>query len=317
MVEVRRREGQSEMPGTGPMPVLRVAGGQSDSSDEITLEDVDPVGRTEVMIYGPPGSGKTVLAGTFPPPFRWMDTDKGTKSLKWALKAGKLSTRDPKDVVIFRPSETLDGQYPSRGRGIIPAFDQMSDKQDFWFSSGEVDKWQTIVVDSFTEVNEWALNKGLYLNVTLPTKEKPLSTSERVNATAKVRLVTGQQDYKSAMGLCEGYITDLRIECEKHGKNLVVICHEYTEEREKDDGTMETVRYMPLLIGQLRQRMAKSFDDIWYTEMSRGAAGNEVTVLVHEDARHIAKTRWGDILKRTEPADYRQLIAKVRQYHNG
>lgn len=316
MVLVRKPNAQSEMPGTDPTPVLRIPAMKSDSSDEITLDSIDPVGRTEVMIYGPPGSGKTVLAGTFPPPFRWLDTDKGTKSLVWALKAGKMSTRDPKQVVIFRPRETLDGQYPSRGRGVVPAFDQMSDKLEFWFSPAEVNNWQTLVIDSFTQVNEWALNKGLYLNAQLPSTDRPLSKSELTNAKAKVRLITGEQDYKSAMGLCEGFITDVRIECDKHNKTLVVLCHEWIEQREKDDGTMETVKYMPLLIGQLRQRLVKDFDDVWYTEMNRKASGNEVTVMVHEDPRHIAKTRWGDILQRTEPADYRLLIDKVRKFHH-
>lgn len=286
---------------------------KSDSSDEMTLDTVDPIGRTEVMLYGPPGAGKTVMAGTFPPPFRWMDTDKGTKSLAWAIKSGHMSTTDPKEVSIFQPAEILDGQYPKRG-GTLSAFDQMSDKLDFWFSPDEVGRWQTLVIDSFTQVSEWAINKGLYLNYTLPSKDKPLSKSEEINTKAKVRLLTGQQDYKSAMSLCEGFITDVRIECARHDKNLVVICHEWTEEREKDDGTSDVVRYMPLLIGQLRQRLVKDFDDVWYVQMGRDN-NPTATVQVHEDPRHIAKTRWGDVLKRTEPADYRQLIQKVRQYH--
>lgn len=297
-----------------PLPSLREPG-EVDSTGDMTLDDIDPVGRTEVMLYGPPGSGKTVMAGTFPGPFRWMDTDKGTKSLRWALKAGKMSVSNPQDVVIYRPFEILDGQYPKRGAGIKTAFDQMTDKLDYWFSPTQVDLWQTLVLDSFSEINEWAINKGLYLNVTLPSTSKPLSTSERVNLMAKVRLLTGQQDYKSAMALCEGFLTDVRVECAKHNKNLVVICHEWTEEREKDDETMEVVRYMPLLIGQLRQRLVKSFDDVWYMEMLAKPTGPECTVMLHEDPRHIAKTRWGAILKRTEQADYRLLIQKVREYH--
>lgn len=318
MVVVRKPTSLETVDGPVGHPTLHVPGRVSSEGD-MTLDEVDPIGRMEAMVYGPPGGGKTVLAGTFPPPFRWMDTDRGTKSLRWALREGLLSTRDPKEVVIYRPRETLDGQYPSRSRGVVAAFDQISDKLEFWFSPAEIDKWRggTLVIDSFTEVNEWSLNKGLYLNYTLPSSDKPLSKSEQTNLKAKVRLLTGQQDYKSAMGLCEGLITDVRIECERHGVNLVVVCHEYTEEREREDGTMEVVRYMPLLIGQLRQRLVKSFDDVWYVEMSHTTKGPEVNVQLHEDARHICKTRWGAFLKRTEPADFRQLVSKVKAYHHG
>lgn len=299
-------------------PTIKIASPrQSDGSDEITLADIDPIGRTEVLLYGPPGGTKTVTASTFPPPFRWLDADRGTKSLRWAVKEGISAIKDlEKDIKIFRPSEELDGQYPSRKPGIISAFDKMTDKMDWWFG-GDVDNWNTLVIDSFTEINEWSLNKGLFLNERMPSQARPLSISERINLQAKFRILTGQQDYKSAMGLCEGFITDVRIECERHGKNLVVICHEWMEEREKDDGTMEVVRYLPLLIGQLRTRLPKSFDDVWYCQLDSNAKPPKATVQMLGDPRHYAKTRWGSIVERYEPADYRLLIAKVRAYHNG
>lgn len=289
----------------------------SDASDEISLADIDPIGRSEILLYGPPGSAKTVTASTLPPPFRWLDADKGTKSLRWAVKSGVSAIKDmDKDIKIFRPSEDMEGQYPSRARGTVPAFDKMTDKLDWWFG-GDVNNWNTLVIDSFTEINEWALNKGLYLNSTLPNLQRPLSTSEKVNLIAKVRILTGQQDYKSAMGLCDGFITEVRIKCAEHNKNLVVICHEWAEEREKEDGTQEIVRYLPLLIGQLRTRLPKSFDDVWYCRLDSNTTPVKATVQLLGDPRHYAKTRWGSIVKREEPADYRLLIKKVREYHNG
>lgn len=299
-------------------PVLKLSSpAKSDDSDEITLADVDPIGRSEILLYGPPGSGKTIVASTLPGPHRWLDADKGTKSLVWAVKSGHSAIKDMvKDIKIFRPSEELEGQYPSRKPGVTSAFDKMTDKMDFWFGT-DVDNWQTLVIDSFTEINEWALNKGLFLNERLPSTQRPLSTSERVNLQAKFRILTGQQDYKSAMGLCDGFITDVRIECEKHNKNLVVICHEWAETRDKDDGTEEVVRYLPLLIGQLRTRLPKSFDDVWYCRVDSSSKPPKATVQMLSDPRHYAKTRWGTIVEREEPADYRLLIEKVRKFHNG
>ena len=302
-------------------PVQRLPAPKTPTSEgDFTLDGVDPVGRTEALLYSAPGTGKTVMAGTFPGPFRWLDTDRGTKSLVWALKAGKMSVTDPKDVVIFQPHEELDGQYPKRGNNVTAAFDQMTDKIDYWFSSADVQNWETLVVDSFTEINEWALNKGLYLNSTLPERSKPLSRSENINQIAKVRLLTGEQDYKSAQGLCQGFITDVRIACAQHSKNLVVICHEYAETSEDSNGNVKVVKYMPMLIGQLRQRLVKDFDDVWYLEMRQTLKDNkmmpEVLARLHGDSLHIAKTRWGAIVSATEPADYRTLVQKVRAYHN-
>jgi hypothetical protein len=298
-------------------PVLRVPSPvKSDSSDEITLDKVDPIGQTQVLLYSAPGTGKTILAGTFPPPFRWIDADRGTKSLVWALKDGKLSTQNPQDIVIFQPFEEMNGQYPSRERGITSAFDKISDKIEYWFSPEEVGNWNTIVIDSFTALNEWAINKGLLLNYQYPSSDKPLSRSEATNLKAKVRIVTGEQDYKSAMGLLQGMVDDLRTDCYRNKKNLVIICHEYVETKEDDKGNVKIVKYLPLLIGQLRQRLVKDFDDVWYVKMYQTTSGPRVDVQVHGDSLHVAKTRWGGFLKSEEPADYRTLVEKVRAYHH-
>lgn len=279
-----------------------------------TLESVDPIGRTEAMPYGPPGGGKTVLASTFPPPFRWIAADGETslKSVRWAFKEGLTSLTSMKDLVFYVPQEDYgkgEGGYPS----VAKAFNRMTDMIDFWFSPAEVSKWQTLVIDSATELNEWALNLALGLNRELPNTNKPLSVSHDVNKKAKARILTGQQDYKSAMALFEGWLYDVRVECAKHNKNLVVICHEWTETAEREtDGSEIVLRYRPLLIGQLRDRIVKSFDDVWHVSMRNG---KEVEVMVHEDARHIAKTRWGQILKGMQPPDYRKMLAEVKKYH--
>lgn len=279
-----------------------------------TLDSVDPVGRTEVLIYGAPKSGKTVLSATFPPPFRWIaaDGDTSLKSVRWAHSAKKTSFTDLKDLQFYVPQEDLsksEGGYPS----VAKAFNRMTDMIDFWFSPEQVVQWQTLVIDSATELMEWALNLGLGLNRTLPSEQKPLSMSHDFNKKAKARIVTGEQDYKSAMALFEGWLSDVRIECAKHGKNLIVICHEWKETVEKEsDGSEVVLRYRPLLIGQQRERIPKSFDDVWHCEMLQG---KEVKVKVHADHRHIAGTRWGQVLQGEQEPDYRKMIEQVKKYH--
>jgi len=266
--------------------------------------DIDPLGRMECLIYGPPGGAKTSLAATFPPPFRWIDADFGLKSLRWAFKEGKtaLHCLDRHCMEAYRPAEKES--YPQNPE----AFDRMCDMIAHWFSPGEVDKWNTIVIDSATEVNLWAVYKGLHLNGELPTKKNRLSSSDETNETAKTLLLTGQQDWKSAEGLFLGAMIDLRVDCAKYNKNLVLICHEWTETDEKGN----VLRYLPALIGQLRTRIAKEFDDVWYTQIFNG---KEAKVQMIGSSDKVTKTRWGSIKDIEKDFDYRKMVERVREYH--
>lgn len=297
--------GGSIMIQKGPNPTLPVPVGKPDVGAIYSLEDVDPVGRTEVLIYGAPGTAKSSLAATFPAPFRWVDADNGLKSLRWAYKEGKTSLHclGPHCIQAYRPMES--DRYPVNPE----ALDRMCDMLAHWFSPAEVNNWQTLVWDSATEINNWAIYKGLHLNGELPDKKKPLSTSDQVNERAKAALITGQQDWKSAQGLFMAVVTDVRVDCAKHGKNFVMICHEWVD---TDEDSGRVLRYEPYLIGQLRTRIAKDFDDVWYTQIFNGT---DARVQMHSDPQHVCKTRWGNIQDIQKDFDFRKMVARVKAYH--
>lgn len=278
-----------------------------------TLDDVDPIGRTEVLIYAPPGGGKTVFASTFPPPFRWIAADgqSSLKSIRWAVKEGKSSITDPKQLVAYAPTEVPKGHYIDTAT----AFNKMQDMIWYWFKPDQVDQWETLVLDSFTEINVWALDLGLGLNQQYPTPAKPLSTSDTINRKAMTRLVTGQQDYKSAMGLVEGFLRNVRVECARHNKTLVILCHEHKEFREDANGNEVVSQVTPLLIGMLRTKIVKDFDDVWYMEKYHTGTGIEIKVNLNGSAKIVGKTRWGSIFKKEQEPDYRKLIEEVKKYH--
>ena len=278
-----------------------------------TLEDVDPVGRTEVLIYSPPGSGKTVFASTFPGPQRWISADGETslKSIRWAFKMGMTALASMKDLVAYVPAEEVKGRYIGQAR----AFNQMQDMIDYWFKEPEVNNWQTLVLDSFSEINQWALDLGLGLNMQYPAPAKPLSTSDKTNRAAMTRLVVGQQDYKSAMGLCDGFLRNIRSDCARHGKNLVVLCHEYKDTAEGTDGNEIVMAIQPWLIGQLRTTVTKSFDDVWHMEKYSTGGGVEIKVRMHGDNKTVAKSRWGNIMPREVKPDFREMIEVVKKFY--
>ena len=300
---------------TGPMiPTKNIPNERAQVEKLFTLEDIDPIGRTEAMIYGPPGSGKTVFATTFPPPFRWIAADGPTslKSVRWAVTKGISAIKNLTDLQAYSPRETAKGNYIDTPA----AFNQMQDMIWYWFKPAQVDLWETLVLDSFTEINVWALDLGLSLNQQYPKPAKPLSTSDEINRRAMTRLVTGQQDYKSAMGLIEGFLRNVRNECAKYNKHLVLLCHEYNEYQENSDGNQSVSSIQPLMIGQLRTKIAKDLDDVWHMEKNNKGTGVEIKVRLHGDNKTLAKTRWGDVMTREVEPDYRKMIGAVKAYHH-
>jgi hypothetical protein len=308
MTDLKMPASGSVLTGPGPAPVKFEPPQKAEVGKLYTLEDVDPIGRTEVLIYGPPGSCKTMLWSTFPPPFRVIDADYGLKTLRWAFKAGKsaLHCMGEHCIQAYRPVEP--DAYPINPQ----AFDKMCDMIAYWFSPEQVDKWQTLVIDSATEVNMWAIYKALHLNGLLPDVKHALSKSDSVNEQAKTLLLTGQQDYKSAQGLFMGALTDIRVDCAKFNKNLVLVCHEWVESEEDREGRMIVSRYEPWLIGQLRTRVAKDFDDIWATALFNG---KDPKVQMHADPKHVTKTRWGQVPDIEKDFDFREMLKKVKLFH--
>lgn len=278
-----------------------------------TLDSVDPLGRMETLIYGPPGTGKTVLATTFPEPFRWIAADgpNSLKSVVWAMKAGKSALTDPKNLVAYSPQEERKGHYIGNPR----AFNQMQDMIEHWFKPEQRDLWKSMVLDSLTEINVWALDQGLTLNNQYPSTSKPLSASDKFNRQAMVRLLTGEQDYKTAMGLIEGFLRNLRNDCARYDKNLIILCHEWQDTAEAQDGSVVVTAVQPLLIGQLRTRIVKDFDDVWHMEKYQKAGGPEIKVNLHGSAKVIGKSRWGTIITKESDPDYRQMRAEVEKFY--
>jgi len=236
-----------------------------------TLEDYEPADALHCIVYGGPGSGKTVFAHGFPRT-RTLDFDNGMGSVAWAIREGIID-KDPSEVVY----ETILETNLEKGRVTeASVLDRATDTLDLWLA--EKDDWDTLVIDSVTAMNEAVINKGLEENARLN-----LSKSRSQSKTTMFRVMK-MQDWGAGMNLFEQFIQWVRADLPD--KNIVVVAHQY--ENRDDAGNL--IALEPLLIGQLRQKIAKDFGEVYYIEQTGTKGKPKYELLTRKDTRHVTKS---------------------------
>lgn len=247
-----------------------------------------------VLVYGEPGTMKTVGAHMWPRT-RTLDFDNGMKSVFWAIREG-LVKKKPEEIVYKTLIEL------QRKSGLVTqseAYDFACDAIDEWMKTP--DDFDTIIVDSGSSLTEFAINKAMEENARME-----LSQSKSKSRSAGFRIMA-IQDWGSAMNMFQQFMDWVR----SLNKNVVLICHEYQETN--DDGAV--MRIQPLLIGQLRQKIAKDFDEVWYS-FKEGTRNNvEFKLQTIGDSRRMAKSRLG-CLSPVEEWDFYAIRKKVADYYD-
>lgn len=261
-----------------------------------TLESYRPTGGLHVLVYGPPGSGKTVFAHTFPRT-RTLDFDNGMGSVAWAIREGIID-KDLKDVVY----ETIHEKHLDKGVVTrASALDWATDTLDKWLE--DRDEWDTLIVDSATALNEAVINKGLEANAKLR-----LSKSKDEAKSLGFRVMK-MQDWGAGMNLFSQFIEWIRADL--WDKNIVLVCHEY--QNTNDSGSLIAIE--PALIGQLRQRVAKDFSEVYYAEVTGTKAEPKFQLMTRQASRYVCKSRLG-CLPLYVPAHYDEIMKIVDDYWN-
>jgi len=202
--------------------------------------------RLHALIYSPPKKGKTVLAH-FMPNTRTLDFDDGMQAVEWAIKAGilKKTMEEIAYETILPPINEKTG---------TPILDRAAKQVEEW------DKvypqfWDTLIIDSATTLTDASIIKGLK-----EMDKLNLSKSwKRFKGRGSVRPMR-RQDWGAASQLFMDFVTT----CRSLGKNVIVLAHEYHTYSEDDEGNSTLISIDPLVIGQLRQKFAGSFDECWY-----------------------------------------------------
>lgn len=249
--------------------------------------------RLQLLLYGPPGTGKTIFAHQFPRT-RTLDLDAGIGSVEWAIREGIIK-KNLEDIVFTQIQE----DYSEGGVvAVAEALDRATRQIDEWLKD---DDWDTLITDSASALLDVAMNKALDENSRLGLSRTKQNRPQRIGVTP-IKI----QDWGSAMNLLQQYINWIR----SLDKNIILICHEYLNTN--DDGVLQFVE--PLLIGQMRQKIVKDFDEVWYSRASGSITQPKFEIQTRPDPKKRLRSRLGCLAPR-EPMDYLAIRKKVADFY--
>lgn len=211
-----------------------------------TLDDITVEGRMRILLWAPPGAGKTALAATFPG-VAFIDTDHGLKTLK--SKWFREFNDGPPDLVGF---ETFDDEYDRYGV-FKPQPKGFWDALDFINKTSSDERIKTYALDSISTFQVLAMHVGIEASG-IAKRSKTYVTAKTTHA-----LLPTQADFGAEMNVFEQFMNQFI----KLDKNIICIAHEM--EKTTDSGAL--LRREPYLIGSsIRAQVAKWFDEVWYLE---------------------------------------------------
>ena len=203
------------------------------------------------LLIGPPGSGKSTAASTAKPPVLFLDIDNKLHkmvNMQEKLKSGAviqwpISERISTMTLTRLATEATSPQAKvthQRPKGYI----QLADMVDKLVQSGCVVehngakiKVNTVVLDSYTRVEEH-LKRLLYAANGVVTISQPLWGTVLTNFET---------------------LNDTLLSLDA---NVIFIAH---QKADKDDLT-GVISYLPLISGQMRDKIGKDFEEVYYLE---------------------------------------------------
>jgi hypothetical protein len=251
--------------------------------------------RLNLLLWGPPGTGKTVIAHSLPRT-RTLDLDDGLQSVEWAIKQGIIDRR--LDEVVKR---TLIPPEDDRKNNIL---DEMTKQIDEWLEEERENpsmEWDTLIIDSATALTEASIVLGLKENARLDISKS--WGMVRGGLTARAMRI---QDWGTAAHLFKKFI----IQCKGLGKNIVLIAHE--REQTDDEGTLMALE--PAVIGQLRNQLPGMFGEVWYCHTAGSRKKVTRQFQTEPDRLRRCQSKLG-CLDPIEEADFSAIKAKVAKFY--
>lgn len=210
------------------------------------------------LLVGPPGSGKTTVATTAPKPVLFLDVDNklhkmenvkhllGKDIFQWTMSErlfkGKLST-------FVTGATNPQAKFTQQRAGGYMELAKVIDELDETDCTMDGRKYATIVLDSYTTLEE-------HLKRLLMSANGVATISQPLWGT----VLTNYENLNNAL---------LNLKA-----NVIFICH---EKATKDELT-GIVSYTPLISGQMKSKIGKDFEEVYYMEktISGGVAKYEM-----------------------------------------
>jgi hypothetical protein len=255
-----------------------------------TFDDIQMEGRMRVLLWGPPGSGKTALAGTFPGVV-FLDLDDGLKVLKSKWFLTEWHKKRP-DLVGY---DTFDNTYDAYG--VYTSTQGFWDGIKFINSLVKNQEVKTLVIDSLTVLQSLAMHVG----IDAAGGAKRSQTKNQAKNTHT--LLPTQADFGAEMGVIEQFMHQLI----KLPFNIVCTAHE----REVTTQTGAVVKREPYLIGSsIRALVAKWFDEVWYLDVD--AKGVRKLLTDQTNILKSNKSRLG-VPNGLEDPSYTKILASIKK----
>jgi len=226
--------------------------------------DIQGRGRM-ILIYGPFGCGKTHLAGTAENSF-FLDSDIGENT--------QLRKMQIPYVTVY-----TKGAY----KRIIEVITHAKNKTDIFDVGGPAENVKTIVLDSWTKLNEQILNEACIENNVDLTKGKPTFTEYMMLQNRQVEIINLMKVVMSERGI--NFIATA----------LEVLQGDEAEELKREANSNKAyskIEGSPDLVGKFRKRIGAEFDEVYYLEIVQAATPFRKVWTVQHNS-YLAKTRLG------------------------
>jgi hypothetical protein len=237
----------------------------------------------KVLLWGPSGTGKTKLSGSFPNP-HFIDLDNGMSTLagsniNYITLSDKLTTDE--DFIAICKANKKDPDKMCKSVGYVKTMFLL----EHWANT--LTSNDTVIVDSLTILNNGALDYVLKLAGV---------------ATARI------QDYGAAQKLLEDVFEQINdVKC-----NVIVIAH---QQFVKDDES-GFISWLPDTIGKLANRIPIYFDEVWLTGTERSKEDKnkqDYYIETRPTRRTTAKSRLSLPAKIVDPTYEKVMKAKEQQ----